>query len=564
MCRMRRRLPILLCLVLVCSTLPLGAVRQPLRAKHGMVVAMESIAADVGVSVLQKGGNAVDAAVAVGFALAVTHPFAGNIGGGGFMLIRFADGRSTFIDFRERAPEKASRNMYLDATGALTKGSIEGWRSSGVPGSVRGFEMALTRYGKRTWAQNMAPAVELASKGFPVSYALAESLKGSRSLGSSPESKRIFQKGGAFYDVGDTLVQPELAQTLDRISKNGPGEFYEGETAKRFADEMARHGGIISLADLKNYKAIERTPITGSYKNYTIITSPPSSSGGIALLEMMGILEGTGYEKAGAGSATAIHYEAEAMRRAYADRNEYVGDPDFVKVPIKGLLDPAYLSKLRASIDPERATPSDGVRPGKPVGSESMETTHYSVVDSEGNAVAVTYTLNGGFGNGITVPGLGFLLNNEMDDFASKPGSPNMFGLVQGEANAIAPGKRPLSSMTPTIVLKDGKLFMTAGAPGGSRISTAVLQVILNVLDFGMNVQDAVDAPRVHHQWQPDKLSLERGISPDTVALLKSRGYDVDYAPGVVLAQVAAIVSDGGWLQGASDGRSAAGKAAGY
>ena len=564
MCRMRRRLPILLCLVLVCSTLPLGAVRQPLRAKHGMVVAMESIAADVGVSVLQKGGNAVDAAVAVGFALAVTHPFAGNIGGGGFMLIRFADGRSTFIDFRERAPEKASRNMYLDASGALTKDSIEGWRSSGVPGSVRGFEMALTRYGKRTWAQNMAPAVELASKGFPVSYALAESLKGSRSLGSSPESKRIFQKGGAFYDVGDTLVQPELAQTLDRISKNGAREFYEGETAKRFADEMARHGGIISLADLKNYKAIERTPITGSYKNYTIITSPPSSSGGIALLEMMGILEGTGYEKAGAGSATAIHYEAEAMRRAYADRNEYVGDPDFVKVPIKGLLDPAYLSKLRASIDPERATPSDGVRPGKPVGSESMETTHYSVVDSEGNAVAVTYTLNGGFGNGITVPGLGFLLNNEMDDFASKPGSPNMFGLVQGEANAIAPGKRPLSSMTPTIVLKDGKLFMTAGAPGGSRISTAVLQVILNVLDFGMNVQDAVDAPRVHHQWQPDKLSLERGISPDTVALLKSRGYDVDYAPGVVLAQVAAIVSDGGWLQGASDGRSAAGKAAGY
>ena len=564
MCRMRRRLPILLCLVLVCSTLPLGAVRQPLRARHGMVVAMESIAADVGVSVLQKGGNAVDAAVAVGFALAVTHPFAGNIGGGGFMLIRFADGRSTFIDFRERAPEKATRNMYLDPSGALTKDSIEGWRSSGVPGSVRGFEMAVTKYGKRTWAQNMAPAVELASKGFPVSYALAEGLKGSRSLANSPESKRIFQKNGAFYEVGETLVQPELAHTLERISKNGPSEFYEGETATRFADEMSKHGGIISLADLKNYKAIERTPITGSYKNYTIITSPPSSSGGIALLEMMGILEGTGYEKAGAGSASAIHYEAEAMRRAYADRNEYVGDPDFVKVPIKGLLDPAYLSKLRASIDPERATPSDSVRPGKPVGSESMETTHYSVVDSEGNAVAVTYTLNGGYGNGITVPGLGFLLNNEMDDFAAKPGTPNMFGLVQGEANAIAPGKRPLSSMTPTIVLKDGKLFMTAGAPGGSRISTAVAQVILNVLDFGMNVQDAVDAPRVHHQWQPDRLSLERGISPDTVALLKSRGYEVDYAPGVVLAQVAAIVSDGGWLQGASDGRSAAGKAAGY
>src|SRR5471032_979826 len=560
---MRRSLTVLLCLVLAALSVPVHAVRQPLRAKHGMVVTMEAQAADVGVAVLKAGGNAVDAAVAMGFAMAATHPFAGNLGGGGFMLIRFADGRSTFIDFRERAPEKASRDMYLDAKGNLTRDSIEGCRSSGVPGTVRGFEMAVTKYGKRTWAENMAPAIALA-KGFPVSYALSESLKNSRDLANDPESKRIFQKCGAFYDVGETLAQPELAQTLERISKNGPNEFYEGETAKRFAEEMAKHGGIISLNDLKSYKAIERTPLKGKYKNYTVITSPPSSSGGIALLEMLGILEGTGYEKGGAGSASAIHYTAEAMRRAYADRNEYVGDPAFVKVPIAGLLDPAYLSKLRASIDPERATPSDSVKPGKPVGSESMETTHYSVVDSEGNAVAVTYTLNGGFGNGITVPGLGFLLNNEMDDFSSKPGTANMFGLVQGENNAIAPGKRPLSSMTPTIVVKDGKLFMTAGAPGGSRISTAVLQVILNVLDFGMNVQDAIDAPRVHHQWQPDKLSLERGISPDTVALLQSRGYDVDYAPGVVLAQVAAIVSDGGWLQGGSDGRSAAGKAAGY
>jgi gamma-glutamyltranspeptidase/glutathione hydrolase len=454
--------------------------------------------------------------------------------------------------------------MYLDAKGNPTRDSIEGWRSSGVPGTVRGFEIAVTKYGKRTWAENMAPAVELATKGFPVSYPLAEGLKGSRSLASSPESKRIFQKNGTFFDVGETLTQPELAQTLARISKNGPSEFYEGETARRFAAEMASHGGIITLDDLKNYKAIERTPLSGTYHGYTIITSPPSSSGGTALLEMLGILDGTGYEKGGAGSASSIHYLAESMRRAYADRNEYVGDPAFVAVPIAGLLDPSYLAKLRSSIDPERATPSDQVRPGKPAGTEQMETTHYSVVDAEGNAVAVTYTLNGGYGNGITVPGLGFLLNNEMDDFTSKPGTPNMFGLVQGEANAIQPGKRPLSSMTPTIVVKDGKLFMTAGAPGGSRISTAVLQVILNVIDFGMNVQDAVDAPRVHHQWLPDKLSLERGISPDTVALLKSRGYDVDYAPGVVLAQVAAIVSDGGWLQGASDGRSAAGKAVGF
>ena len=542
---------------------PLTA-RTPVHAQHGMVVAMESIAADVGVGVLQKGGNAVDAAVAVGFALAVTHPFAGNIGGGGYMLIRLADGRSTFIDFRERAPEKASHDMYLDANGKPTRESIEGWRSSGVPGSVRGFEMALTKYGTRSWSDTLAPAIELASKGFPVSFALAQSLKQSRSLAASPESKHIFQKDGAFYQVGDTIVESELAQTLQRIAKNGANEFYLGETARRFADEMAKHGGLISLADLKSYKAIERTPLQGTYKNYTIITSPPSSSGGIALLEMLGILEGTNYEKNGFGSAAAIHYEAEAMRRAYADRNEYVGDPDFVKVPIAGLLDRAYLARLRASIDPERATPSDQVRPGRPAGTEHDQTTHFTVVDGQGNAVAVTYTLNGGYGNGITVPGLGFLLNNEMDDFASKPGVANMFGLVQGEANSIAPGKRPLSSMTPTIVLKDGKLFMTAGAPGGSRISTAVMQVILNVIDFGMNVQDAVDAARIHHQWLPDKLYLERNISPDTVALLKARGYDVDYSPGVVLAQVAAIVSDGGWLQGGSDGRTAAGKAAGY
>ena len=540
------------------------AARQPVHARHAMVVAQESIAADVGVSVLQKGGNAVDAAVAVGFALAVTHPFAGNLGGGGYMLVRLSDGRATFIDFRERAPERASHDMYLDAQGKPTRDSIEGWRSSGVPGTVRGFELALSKYGKRSWNDDLAPAVELATKGFPVSYALSQSLRISRSLGTSPDSKRIFQKSGAFFDVGDLLVQPELAQTLERIARNGANEFYEGETAQRLAREMSAHGGLISLSDLKSYRAIERTPLQGTYKGYTILTAPPSSSGGIALLEMLGILEGTNYERGGAGSASAIHYLAEAMRRAYADRNAYVGDPDFVKVPIAGLLDPAYLARLRASIDPERATPSSLVRPGRPAGTEHDQTTHYTVVDAEGNAVAVTYTLNGGYGNGITVPGLGFLLNNEMDDFAAKPGTANMFGLVQGESNAIQPGKRPLSSMTPTIVVKDGKLFMTAGAPGGSRISTAVLQVILNVVDFGMNVQDAVDAARVHHQWLPDTLSLEHGISPDTVALLQARGYTVDYAPGVVLAQVAAIVNDGGWLQGGSDGRSAAGKAAGY
>jgi gamma-glutamyltranspeptidase/glutathione hydrolase len=542
---------------------PLSA-RQPVRGRNGMVVAMESIAADTGVNVLKGGGNAVDAAVAVGFAMMATHPFAGALGGGGYMLIRMADGRTTFIDFREKAPEKATHDMYLDANGNLTRDSIEGWRSSGVPGTISGVSIAQSKYGKLSWAEDMKPAVELASKGFPLSYALAESLKTSRSLAKDEESKRIFLKGGAYYDVGETLVQPELAATLARISKNGAKEFYEGETAAHFADEMEKHGGLITLSDLKNYSAVERAPLTGQYRNYTVITAPPSSSGGIVLLQMLGMLSGSGYEKGGFGSASAIHYETEVMRRAYADRNTYVGDSDFIKVPTSGLLDPAYLATRRESILPEKATPTAEVNPGKPAGSEGTETTHFSVVDSEGNAVAVTYTLNGGFGNGITVPGLGFLLNNEMDDFTTKPGEANLFKLVQGEANSIKAGKRPVSSMVPTILLRDGKLFMTAGAPGGSRIPTAVLQVILNVVDFGMNVQDAVDAPRFHHQWLPDKLSLERTISPDTVSLLKAWGYDVDYSPGVVLAQVAAIVSDGGWLQGASDGRSAAGKASGY
>jgi gamma-glutamyltranspeptidase/glutathione hydrolase len=550
------------CLVLVSFTaLEIGA-RQPVRAKHAMVVAQEGLATDVGVAMLKSGGNAIDAAVAIGFALSVTFPFAGNIGGGGFMTIRMADGRTTFIDFRERAPGKAFRDMYLDKDGKPTRESIEGWKSAGVPGSVRGFELALSKYGRKKWADVLAPAIELASKGFPVSYTLAESLH-SRSLARSAESKRIYQKDGAFYEMDDTLKLPELAATLSRISKNGANEFYEGETARRFAAEMEKNGGLITLADLKDYKAVERAPVTGKYKNYEIITAPPPSSGGIGMLQILGMLEGSGYEKTGFGSAASISYVAEAMQRFYADRSEYFGDPDFFKVPMVGLLEPAYVKKRRESIDRDHATPSDQVKPGKPAGAEGTETTHFSVVDAEGNAVAVTYTLNGGYGNGITVPGLGFLLNNEMDDFAAKAGAANMFGLVQGEGNTIRPGKRPLSAMTPTIILRDGKLFMTVGAPGGSRIITAVTEVFLNVADFGMNAQDAVDAPRFHHQWQPDTLYLEKGFSPDTVDLLKARGFHVDYAPGVVIARVEAIVIDGGWLMGGSDGRNV-GKAAGF
>jgi gamma-glutamyltranspeptidase / glutathione hydrolase len=537
--------------------------REPVRARHAMVTVQEPIAADVGVQVLREGGNAVDAAIAIGFALAVTHPYAGNLGGGGFMLIRLADGRSTFIDFRERAPGKASRNMYLDASGKPTRESLDGWKSSGVPGTVRGFELAHRKYGTRKWADLLEPAAGLATRGFLVSYALAESLKAAGNLPQDAESKRIFLKGGVYWSAGETLAQPELARTLTRIAQNGAKEFYEGETALKLADAVSRHSGLITLSDLKNYSAVERAPLTGTYRGYGIVASPPPSSGGIGILQMLGMLEGSGYEKSGAGSAATIHYLAEVMRRYYADRSQYLGDPDFVKLPLTGLLDPTYIKSRRATIDPIRATSSSQILPGHPSGRDGGETTHYNVVDAHGNAVAVTYTLNEGYGNGITVPGLGFLLNDEMDDFASKPGSPNAFGLIQGEANAIQPGKRPLSSMTPTILTRDGKFFMAVGAPGGSRIISAVLQVILNVVDFGMNAQDAVDAPRIHHQWQPDKLYLEPGISPDTVALLQSRGYDVDHSSGLVLARVEAIVNSGGWLQGGSDGR-ASGKAAGY
>jgi len=546
--------------VLLC--VELGA-RQPVRARHAMVVAQEPLAADVGVKVLEAGGNAVDAAVAVGFALAVTHPYAGNIGGGGFMLVRLADGRSTFIDFRERAPEQASRNMYLDANGKATKDSIEGWRATGVPGTVRGFALAHEKYGHAKWADLMKPAITLAENGYALSYDQSEGLKRAKNLATSPDSKRIFLRDGKYYDVGENFAQPELAHTLELISKGGAKEFYEGEIARKFAAEEAKNGGLITLSDLKNMTAVERKPILGKYKGYDVITAPPPSSGGVGVLQIMGMLEGSGYEKTGAGSAASIQYVTETMRRYYADRNEYMGDPDFVKNPLAGLLDPAYIQKRRSTITPGHATPSDQINPGHPKGSESTETTHFNVVDAEGNAVAVTYTLNGGYGSGVTVPGLGFLLNNEMDDFSAKPGEPNMFGLVQGEANAIAPGKRPLSSMTPTMLAKDGKLFMVVGAPGGARIITGVTEVLLNVVDFGMNAQDAVDFPRFHHQWKPDKLYLEKGISPDTANLLRGMGYDVDQGPNVSVARVEAIVVDKGWLQGGSDGRGN-GRAAGY
>lgn len=538
--------------------------REPVYGRKAMVVAQEELATDIGVSILRAGGNAVDAAVAVGFALAVTHPYAGNLGGGGFMLIRMADGRASFIDFREKAPGRASRDMYLDADRNPTNESVVGWRSAGVPGTVRGFELAHKKYGRKSWADLVSPAVALADKGFPVSrWQMNSWRRGAPLLSQFPESQRIFLKGGAFYEWQETFRQPELARTLERIGRLGARDFYEGETAHLLANAMAKNGGLITLADLHDYKAVERAPLEGDYKGYRIITSPPPSSGGVGLLQMLAMLNTTGYEKYGAGSAEAYHYMAEVMRRFYADRSQDLGDPDFVKNPISALLAPSYMQARRATIDPEHATPSDSVKPGLPAEHEGTNTTHYSIVDEEGNAVAVTYTLNDAYGSGVTVPGAGFLLNDEMDDFAAKPGTPNMFELVQGEANAIAPGKRPLSSMVPTIIVKDGKPFLILGAPGGPVIITAVLQVILNVIDFGMNVQDAVDFPRVHQQWKPGRLDMEKGVSPDTIALLQRMGYAVQVGNPQVTARVEAIEISDAWVQGGHDGRGP-GKAEGY
>jgi gamma-glutamyltranspeptidase/glutathione hydrolase len=544
--------------------------REPVYAQKAMVVAAEDHAADIGVDVLRSGGNAVDAAVAVGFALAVTHPFAGNIGGGGFMLIRLADGRTTFIDFREKAPSRASRDMYLDSSGNPTDDSAVGWRSVGIPGTVRGLELAHRKYGHKPWAELVSPAIKLATNGFPVSHAQMESWKYYASLLSRfRESKRIFLKDGTYYQWQEMFKQPELARTLDRIAHFGAADFYDGETAHLLATAMEKNGGLITLGDLHAYQGIERAPLEGDYKGFHIITSPPPSASGVGLLQMLTTLSDTDYEKNGAGSAKAYHYLAEVMRRFFADRNEYLGDPDSVNNPLSRLLDPAYVNARRATIDPDRATPSEKVNPGLSAGSDGTDTTHYSIVDAQGNAVAVTYTLNHPYGSGVTLPSAGFLLNNEMDDFAARPGEPNSYDLVQGEKNTIAPGKRPLSSMVPTIILKDGKPFLILGSPGGSTIPTAVLQVIINVIDFHMNVQDAVDFPRIHHQWKPDRLECESGVSPDTISLLKQMGYSVEQAHPRVLPRVEAILLSEGWLQGANDDRSSSrsggnGKAAGY
>jgi gamma-glutamyltranspeptidase/glutathione hydrolase len=550
-----------LALALAAFTAALSA-REPERAKHAMVVSQEPHATDAGLAVLRAGGNAVDAAIAVAFTLAVTYPIAGNIGGGGFMLVRLASGESNFIDFRERAPRAAYREMYLDAQGQVTAHSVVGWRAPGVPGTVAGLALAHRKYGKRPWRSLVTPAIGLARNGFPLSFHEVESLRESaETLEKFPESKRIFLNKGRYFELGDRLRQTELAATLERIAATRGKDFYEGITAKRLAKEMERNGGLITLEDLKAYQPVERQPLKGTYNDYEILTAPPPSAGGVGLVQMLGMLEGSGYDQGGWGAASTYHYLAEVMRRFYADRAQYLGDPDFNQLPVSGLLDPQYVAARRATIDPAKATPSQTILAGKPMRDGSANTTHFSVVDAAGNAVSMTFTLNENYGSSVTVPGLGFLLNDEMDDFTSKPGAANLYGLIQSEANAIAPNKRPLSAMTPTIVVRDAKPYLVIGAPGGPRITTGVMQVILNVVDFRMNAQQAIDAPRVHHQWLPDQLRVEGNISPDTIALLKAMGHEINPIYGV--AQVQAILSDGKYLQGAVDGRGG-GKAAGY
>ncbi len=563
----RGLLPILMLLVMLEPPPTSAFVGQPVRARHGLVASTHEVASRVGVEILQRGGNAVDAAVAVALALAVVHPAAGNLGGGGFMLIRLADGRTTVIDYREMAPARAHRDMYVDEKGEIIpEASTVGHRAVAVPGTVAGLALALEKYGTMSWADVCRPAERLAREGVVLTHAEAESLKRAAQLLSRfPESRRIFLRDGRYYEEGEIFRQPELAETLRRLIEHGPREFYEGETARRILAEMEAGGGVITLDDLRNYRAIEREPLRTTYRGYELITVPPPSSGGVALIEMLHILEGFDLRALGHNSADYVHLLVEAMRRAFADRAQFLGDPDFARIPVKGLTSRRYAEALRQTIDPKRATPSATLSGGDAFAYESEHTTHFTVVDAAGNVVANTYTLNGSYGSGVTVRGAGFLLNNEMDDFTSKPGAPNMFGLLQSEANQIAPRKRPLSAMTPTIVLKDGKPWLALGSPGGPTIINTVLQIILNAIDFGMNLQQALAMPRVHHQWMPDQIVYEPfGLSRDTIEALRARGHAFTERPRYMGdAQAIMIEPETGMRLGASDPRRD-GKPVGY
>jgi gamma-glutamyltranspeptidase/glutathione hydrolase len=540
---------------------------HPVWARSGMVASQEALATEIGVDVLERGGNAVDAAVAVGFALAVTLPQAGNLGGGGFMLVHLAQsGETVAIDYREKAPGRASRDMFLDAAGeADPQKSRSGGLAVGVPGTVAGLALALERYGTMELADVMAPAIGLAERGMTVTADLSDSLKANaEELRKWPSSAKIFFKaGGAYYEPGDRLVQGDLAKSLRAISEGGPDAFYKGEIARLIADEVARSGGLITTQDLAAYEAEVRKPVRGDYRGHEIISMPPPSSGGVHIVQILNILEAFPLGYLGHNSAETIHLMAEAMKLAYADRSEFLGDSDFVEVPVAGLTAQGYADALRKTISANRSTPSATIKPNDPMPFESEQTTHFSVVDKDGNAVANTYTINFSYGTGLVAEGTGILLNNEMDDFSAKPGVPNAYGLIGGDANAVEPGKRPLSSMSPTIVLKDGRVFLVTGSPGGSRIITTVLQVILNVIDHGMNIAEASAAPRIHHQWLPDELRIEEGISADTIRLLEAKGHTVTLQP--VMGSTQSIMRrEDGLLFGASDPRRPSALTAGF
>lgn len=558
---------------------------QPVHAQHGIVVSVHELASRAGVEIMQAGGNAVDAAVATGFALAVVHPAAGNIGGGGFMLVRMADGKTHFLDYREKAPAAAKADMYLDAQGnVIENASAIGYKAIGVPGSVAGMVYAEQEFGKLTLKQVMAPAIRLAREGYPLSWGEARDLH-DKYLTQFAESRRIFQRDGNYYQPGEIFRQPDLARTLERIAAK-PDDFYHGRLAGELAAVMQKGGSLITADDLAHYEVKEREPIRGTYRGYEVISAPPPSSGGTVLIESLNILEGYDLGKLESRSAQSIHFTTEAFRRAFFDRAEFLGDPDFAKIPVAQLIDKKYGAAWRDSIDDAHATASkDLKRPSifseleqyaaahpQALGiHESPHTTHYSVVDAAGNAVAVTTTINDWFGSRVTADGLGFLMNDEMDDFSSKPGVPNSDGLIQGAANAVGPGKRPLSSMTPTIVVHDGKTFLVLGSPGSSKIITTVANVLMGVVDYGMNIQEAVDAPRFHNQWLPDVLNVEQWFSPDTVSVLQKMGYNVEFglydggdvSPYWSDAECIAIDPKTGERLGASDYRHN-GKAVGY
>ncbi len=585
--RFRHKLLILLLMaaLTVCCAPFVAASTEPVHASHGIVVSVHELASRAGVEIMQAGGNAIDAAVATGFALAVVHPPAGNLGGGGFMLIRMADGRTHFLDYREKAPAAATRDMYLDEHGNVIEGASEyGYKAIAVPGSVAGMVYAERKYGKLTLKQVIAPAIRLAREGYALTWGEARDFH-DKYLSEFPESRRVFQRDGNYYQPGEIFRQPDLARTLERIAAK-PDDFYHGALARELAAAMQKGGGLITADDLAHYDVKEREPVRGTYRGYEIISAPPPSSGGTVLIESLNILEGYDLAKLGNRSAQSIHYTTEAFRRAFFDRAEFMGDPDFSKIPVAQLIDKKYGTAWRDSIDAAHATASNELKrpaifneleqyaaahPGPTANHEPPHTTHYSVVDAEGNAVAVTTTINDWFGSRVTAAGLGFLMNDEMDDFSAKPGVPNADGLIQGAANAIGPGKRPLSSMTPTIVVRDGKTVLVLGSPGSSKIITTVANVLMGVVDYGMNIQEAVNAPRFHNQWMPDVLNVEQWFSPDTLQTLEKMGYHVqvglhdgaDVSPYWSDAECIAIDQKTGERLGASDGRNN-GKAVGY